>query len=84
MSMLEHDRSDPTGLMHRDPFYKSYKSFYSSSMPHGFLDEWSYVIDKKKMNEIADKVDEFYEEIPTEIKEEDIFGKFRNYSAYLR
>lgn len=50
----DYDKGDPNGFQGMMP------------MKYGniFLDEWSYTIEKKKMNAIAENVDRYFSEIP--------------------
>lgn len=75
MGMHEYERSDPMGMMNRDPYYDSYKPYYAPSMPPVFLDECSYTIEKKKMNLIAEKVETYFDEVPEDLKNSITFGK---------
>lgn len=68
---MEYEKSDPMGMM-KDP----YKPYYPSTMPQVFLDECSYTIDKKRMNEIAQKVETYFDEVPETLKNAFTFGKF--------
>ena len=59
------ERTDPNG----------YPGMMQPKFANVFLDEWSYSIDKKKMNAIADNVDRYFTEIPDDLKYAIIFGK---------
>jgi hypothetical protein len=74
MMKSEYERNDMNFPM-RDSYYEDYKPYYHPTMSHMFLNECSYTIEKKKMNFIADKVEVFFNELPTNIKEEISFGK---------
>lgn len=75
MSMPEYDRSDPMGMMGREPYYEAYRPYYAPSMPQVFLDECSYAIEKRKMNEIAEKVEKYFDEVPQDLKDAFTQGK---------
>lgn len=74
MMNSEYERNDMSFTM-RDSYYEEYKPYYHPTMSHMFLNECSYTIEKKKMNSIADKVEVFFSELPSELKEEISFGK---------
>lgn len=62
-------------MMSKDPYYDSYRPYYPPAMPHVFLDECSYTIEKKKMNAIADNVERYFTEVPDNLKFAITFGK---------
>mmetsp|Transcript_26339 Transcript_26339/g.23290 ORF Transcript_26339/g.23290 Transcript_26339/m.23290 type:complete len:182 (-) Transcript_26339:98-643(-) len=66
--MPEFERNESYGPSMKEPYNEPNKPYYHQGMSHVFLNECSYTIDKKKMNQIADKVDTFYNEIPESIK----------------
>jgi hypothetical protein len=68
-------RSNPIGFVNKDAYFDDYKPFYNQGMPHVFLDEWSYTVDKKKLDSIVENIDTFYEEIPFDDKHVISFGK---------
>mmetsp|Transcript_26338 Transcript_26338/g.23289 ORF Transcript_26338/g.23289 Transcript_26338/m.23289 type:complete len:173 (-) Transcript_26338:98-616(-) len=73
--MPEFERNESYGPSMKEPYNEPNKPYYHQGMSHVFLNECSYTIDKKKMNQIADKVDTFYNEIPESIKHQISFDK---------
>ena len=74
-SFHEYDRGDQMNMMGRDSYYDEYKPYNPSAMPHSFMNEWNFTIEKKKMNDIAENVDRFFSEIPDDFKQVVTFGK---------
>jgi len=58
--------------LNRDSYYDTYRPYYRPSMPHVFLDECCYNIDRKKMNDIAENVDRYFNELPSEVRYADV------------
>jgi len=69
------DRNDNFGMQFKEAFHDPHKPFFNKGMPHVILDEWSYSIDKKKVDFISEKIHKYYDEIPEEVRESISFEK---------
>lgn len=64
----EYDGNDGVSI-NRDSQYDNYKPFhFRQNFSYAFLDECSYSIERKKMNDIADNVDKFFNGLPKELR----------------